>query len=337
MFGIDDAIIGGAIIGAGANIFGAHKSASSAAAVNAAQLAFARESAQNKYQWAVADMEKAGLNPKLAGTQAASVSGAQVPNLKNPGDAWAQAGASISGSIGQATSAYAQSIANLANADTARMNARTERMRAQSQANLQYNQGIAAAEQANSFAAQARYYDRLVGDAPAQRDLWAAQAKNARHGALNYDAGRGLAIEQKRLVGRQIDLTPYEVRRLETLSAKQSAEAGVSERRQQQIIGEMEYLRALRDKAFADKDLSKARTLEAQINTKYRELIYGSDYWRLHDTGEFYRNNAWKVPLDEYSGSAQKVMDVIDSATDQVRKFIPFTGGNKTYNFNIKR
>lgn len=88
MFGIDDAIIGSAVIGAGASLFGAHKSASSAEAVNAAQLAFARESAQNKYQWAVKDMEKAGLNPKLAGTQNASVTGAQVPNLKNPGDAF---------------------------------------------------------------------------------------------------------------------------------------------------------------------------------------------------------------------------------------------------------
>ena len=103
-------------------------------------------------------------------------------------------------------------------------------------------------------------------------------------------------------------------------------------------MSEIEYLRALRDKAYADKDLSAARAAESKINAKYQELVYGSEYWRRHDMGEFYRNNSWKVPFDEYSGSAQKLMDVIDSGTEQIRKFVPFTKGpNKTFNFNIRR
>lgn len=336
MFGIDDAIIGGAVIGAGASLFGAHKSASSAAAVNAAQLAFSRESAQNKYQWAVKDMEKAGLNPKLAGTQSASVSGAQVPNLKNPGDAWAQAGAAISGSVGQATSAYASALSDVKNADTARMNAQTERLRQESQQNLQDNQGAAARAQAESFLAQARYYDRLAGDAPDQRSLWKSQAKQASSAARASEASRDLSIAQKELTWAKHDTVPYERRRLETLSAKQQAETSLTERRQQQIVSEIEYLRALRNKAYADKDLSQARALESKINAKYSELIYGSEYWKRHDMGEFYRNNRWKVPFDEYSGSAQRLMDVIDTGTDQIRKFIP-RGSDKTFNFNIRR
>lgn len=338
MFGIDDAIIGGAVIGAGASIFGAHKSASSASAVNAAQLAFSREAAQNKYQWAVKDMEKAGLNPKLAGTQSASVSGAQVPNLKNPGDAWAQAGAAISGSVGQATSAYASAITDIKNADTARMNAQTERLRQMSQAGLQDSQSAAALAQANSFAAQARYYDRLTGDAPDQRDLWKAQAGAYRKESWVADSKRGLNYAHRDLMRAQKGLIPFERGRLESLSAKQRSETSLIERKQQQIVSEIEYLRALRDKAYADKDLSAARSAESKINAKYQELIYGSEYWRRHDMGEFYRNNSWKVPFDEYAGSAQKLMDVIDSGTEQIRKFVPFTkGSNKTFNFNIRR
>lgn len=339
MFGIDDAIIGGAIIGAGANIFGAHKSASSASAVNAAQLAYSREAAQNKYQWAVKDMEKAGLNPKLAGTQAASVSGAQVPNLKNPGDAWAQAGAAISGSVGQATSAYASAITDMKNADTARMNAETDRLRQVSQRNLQSAQGSAALAQAESFAAQARYYDRLVGDAPDQRELWKAQANEARKNAYVAPSKYDLNYAQRDYY-RTLDwiLSPQEKRRLETLSAKQQAEAEYTQRKQYGIAAELEYLTALRNKAYAEKDLATARSISEKINAKYQEIRYQSDYWRLHDTGEFYRKNSWKVPFDEYAGTAERLMNIIDTATEQVRKFIPQTSApNKTFNFNITR
>lgn len=328
MIGVGSAIIGGSLISAGASLFGAHKSASSAEAVNAAQLAYSREAAQNKYQWAVKDMEKAGLNPKLAGTQASSVSGAQVPNLKNPGDAWAQAGAAISGSVGQATSAYASAITNLKNADTARINAQTEQLRQASQQSLQENQGAAARAQAESFKAQARYYDRLVGDAPEQRQLWRAQMRGATSASMLSDSERNLIRARRDLTERQYHTVPYETRRLETLSAKQRAETELTERRQSQIISEIEYLRALRDKAFADKDLSTARSTESKINAKYQELIYGSEYWKRHDMGEFYRNNRWKVPFDEYSGSAQRLMDVIDTGTEQIRKFVPSTKGS---------
>lgn len=45
----------------------------------------AKEMYQHRYQWAVDDMRKAGLNPILAGTNGASVSGANAPSIAPSG------------------------------------------------------------------------------------------------------------------------------------------------------------------------------------------------------------------------------------------------------------
>lgn len=326
MFGIDDAIIGSAVIGAGASLFGAHKSASSAEAVNAAQLAFARESAQNKYQWAVKDMEKAGLNPKLAGTQNASVTGAQVPNLKNPGDAWAVAGNAISNMIPSAASA----LAALRNAEVNRTNSViNERDQVNRRLTGDAERRVLN-EQAELVASQRRWYDRLTNDAPYQRALWTANKgmydSQARYNsALTYSEGYRANVfkSQSKLLGRQIDLTPFEQERLQTLSAKNRAEVDLYDRQQDKMLAEMDLLRAQRDKAYSDRDLNRARELDVQIDRKYKEMMYGRDYWKFHDEGEFYRKNRWKVPLDQMSDSAKGVADVLESVTRSVNNLIP--------------
>lgn len=326
MFGIDDAIIGSAVIGAGASLFGAHKSASSAESVNAAQLAFARESAQNKYQWAVKDMEKAGLNPKLAGTQMSSVSGAQVPNLKNPGDAYAMAGNAISSMIPSAASA----LAALRNAEVNKNNqVVNDRDSMNRWMTGEYERHLLG-EQADLVASQRRWYERLVNDAPYQRAMWSASKgmydSQARYNsALAYSEPYRANVykRQSRLLGRQIDLTPFEQERLQTLSAKNRAEVDVFRRQEDKMLTEMDHLRAQRDKAYSDRDLNRARELNQQIDTKYKELIYGRDYWKFYDTGEFYRKNRWKVPLDQVSDSAKGVADVLESVTRSVNNLIP--------------
>lgn len=70
----------GQIIGAGlsaaASIYGANKQASAADAANNKQIAWQREAMQNRHQWEVEDLRKAGLNPILSANAGASTGGA---------------------------------------------------------------------------------------------------------------------------------------------------------------------------------------------------------------------------------------------------------------------
>ena len=70
----------GSIIGAGisaaASIYGANKQANAADAANAQQIAWQREAMQNRHQWEVEDLRKAGLNPILSANAGASTGGA---------------------------------------------------------------------------------------------------------------------------------------------------------------------------------------------------------------------------------------------------------------------
>ncbi|WP_287787400.1 hypothetical protein [Megamonas sp.] len=70
--------IAGAVIGAGSSIWGANQSNSAAFEMQANSINAQRESMQNRHQWEVEDLRKAGLNPILSATNSAggSISGA---------------------------------------------------------------------------------------------------------------------------------------------------------------------------------------------------------------------------------------------------------------------
>lgn len=83
-FGVDDAI---AIAGIGASLFGGDKANKAAKAAAEAQMAFQRESLQNRHQWEVKDLRAAGLNPVLsANSGAPGASGASYSPQNIAGD-----------------------------------------------------------------------------------------------------------------------------------------------------------------------------------------------------------------------------------------------------------
>ena len=117
-----------AAIGAAGSVLGGIIGAKGASDTNAASIAFQRELAQNKYQWAVKDMEAAGLNPKLAGTQAGSIaSTGSAPALKNPGESISQGLMAASNIAANAVQTMSSATKNMADAKLADEQAKTQR------------------------------------------------------------------------------------------------------------------------------------------------------------------------------------------------------------------
>ena len=137
LFGVDDAILA-AGIGALGSVAGGLIGGSSSSKSNKLAIQFAREQAQNKYQWAVKDMEKAGLNPKLAGTQAAGISSGGTPSLRDPGSHISQGIVQAAAIAGNAVQAYSSAAKNIADASLAKEQAITQSAaRAQLQADAE--------------------------------------------------------------------------------------------------------------------------------------------------------------------------------------------------------
>lgn len=98
--GLGAAIAGGLISGA-SSAFGASRANTAAQEAAQRQMEFQRESAQNSYQWAMADMKSAGLNPMLAYQRggAAALSGASYTPQNIASGSAAAAGATISSAL----------------------------------------------------------------------------------------------------------------------------------------------------------------------------------------------------------------------------------------------
>lgn len=131
--------IAGAVIGAGSSIWGANQSNSAAFEMQANSINAQRESMQNRHQWEVEDLRKAGLNPILSATNSAggNISGATA-NVTAP---------DISGALNKiANSAFAKkqtellekelqvkqdnAKANLTNADANQINSQARMIEA---------------------------------------------------------------------------------------------------------------------------------------------------------------------------------------------------------------
>lgn len=82
MFGFDD-IIGGVLDIAG-GIIGADMQNSASESLQANNIAWQREQLQNKHQWEVEDLRKAGLNPILSAANSSSAVSAGSPQGANP-------------------------------------------------------------------------------------------------------------------------------------------------------------------------------------------------------------------------------------------------------------
>ena len=91
-----DPIVGAALISGAAGLFGARKQNKENRAATAKQMAFQREMSNTAYQRGMTDMQKAGLNPILAGKMGgASTPGGASYQAQNVGQAGSQAFANV--------------------------------------------------------------------------------------------------------------------------------------------------------------------------------------------------------------------------------------------------
>lgn len=210
----------GSIVG---GIFGAN----GAKSANEASLAAQKELYQNRYQWQVEDMRKAGLNPILAasggGLSAPSVSAPQMQNTAEP----------LMRGIGMALN----SAISLIDANAAKTTAEANRLNAETNAkNLSLQERIGDSviksnlAEAGYFDAQTGYYnilgpvtaakgqaevdkiradiDILYKKLPYETDLLAANASAAR-------ASASLSLANIPLVSAQVGLTDAQRRSIE--------------------------------------------------------------------------------------------------------------------------
>lgn len=119
--------IASAAAGAVGSIWSANAANSSSASMFNQQLAFNRESMQNRHQWEVADLKAAGLNPLMSVTSpTGTLSAGSAPTMQKADVAQSAA------ALGQISVANKMAEAQAESAQAAKINADTERMRVQS-------------------------------------------------------------------------------------------------------------------------------------------------------------------------------------------------------------
>lgn len=192
-----------ALIGGVASGFGAHMANEQADKSAKRQMAFQKQTLQHQYQWGMADMAKAGLNPILAYKQGgAGTAGGSSYTPQNVGAA-AVSGASTAQSSALATKIQDSQLENIA-ADTSLKHAQDK-----TQAALQI-QAMAQAQQAGSNSAlaitQAAKTRAEIGILAETISSARAAAARARADEAIYETEAGQWARTLGTIGRELNI-----------------------------------------------------------------------------------------------------------------------------------
>jgi hypothetical protein len=196
--------IGGAALGA--------LGASSASAKSAA---FSKEAAQKRYQWMVADLKKAGLNPMLAFDN--SPGQASQPNFENVGEA------AVRGAAGGSSAAVARETTKLLqeqqNATRFAANKTAAETKAQEQTNL-INEASPLYQSAKATIGE---HGQVTGSSAASTDRWTADLEKTRNEASSLAANTKLSELNSVLAKGNVDLQQVQLKYAEQMAMIEAA------------------------------------------------------------------------------------------------------------------
>lgn len=200
------------IIGA---LGGAAIGALGAQSASAKSAAFAKEAAQNRYTWMVADLKRAGLNPMLA--YGNSPGNAAQPNFENVGEAAVRGAAG--GSSARLTAEQTKVATETANAQRASANNTMAQTKAQEQQNLITE----ASPQYQSAKATVGEHGQVTGASAASVERWTADLDVTKKQAESLAANTKLSGLQSELAKGQVDLQAIQLKYADELQLIETA------------------------------------------------------------------------------------------------------------------
>lgn len=147
------------IIGGAFSAFGASRQNDAARRAAATQMAFQREMFQNRYQWTMADMRAAGLNPMLAYQQGAGIGGSGASYT--PVNELAGIGQGVSKGVSTALAVRRQNQ-DLKNLKQQERNLKLQEREIDARTEAAYESAATNRESARNFSALARYHDHAA-------------------------------------------------------------------------------------------------------------------------------------------------------------------------------
>lgn len=228
-----------------------------------ASMNFQREVLQNRNQWAVEDLKKAGLNPILAaGATQSSAAGAQASN-ENP----------VSGAVSSAAQAAAMKIAQREQANRDKI--------AESQVNLNSAKATKELAEATDYGdkREANYYGVQADSLGASADFNRANAQHLIKLGAKIDNDIEIGKAEIARMEKERDLLVERVRTEKTVQGRNNAAAELDRMEKGLVVARTDLTKAEEAGQQVENRLKNLKVPIAEIRAKQESEGFGGDHF----------------------------------------------------------